>query len=306
MTRSEIVHSISIGLRSVGKRFATPFHCLMGIALAILITGDLILAQVVHLSGLSQLFAGWSGLLLLVGALCYCIWRSFPRLIETCQLAIWAVLTTNTLSLLIQIAGRSPRPLIDHALDSMDAWAHFSTSFLVHLVARAPLVGVGLDIIYFLLAPLIIAAILIPTLCGHAEAARRYVFGIVIAAIVTAALSALWPAVGPWTIQDIKPTKEQAGVAAYLMRLKSSAPVELDMNNAGIVSFPSFHVVLAILSAVALSAIRRLRAGAWALAGLICISTITTGWHYGIDILGGVILAILTIIVTRWIPRVYS
>jgi membrane-associated phospholipid phosphatase len=166
-------------------------------------------------------------------------------------------------------------------------------------------VEIGLDIVYFLLPPLIIAAILIPSLCGHSEASRRYVLGIVIAAIVTAALSALWPAVGPWTTQNIKPTKEQAGVAAYLISLKSSAPVEIDMNNAGIVSFPSFHVVLAILSAVALSTIRRLRAWAWALAGLICISAITTGWHYGIDILGGLILAIITMIATSWIPRVY-
>jgi membrane-associated phospholipid phosphatase len=303
MTHKALLHSLSICLHSVAKRFATPFHCLMGITLAVLIAGDMIFAQVVHLGGLSQLFAGWQGLLLLVGALCYCIWRSFPRLIETCQLAIWAVLMTNTLSLLIQIAGRSPRPLIDHALDSMDARVHFSTSFFVHLVARAPLVEVGLDIIYFLLPPLIIAAILIPTLCGRSEAARRYVLGIVIAAIITAALSALWPAVGPWTIQDIKPTQEQVGVAAYLIRLKSSAPVELDMNNAGIVSFPSFHVVLAILSAVALSSIRRLRAWAWALAALICISAITTGWHYGIDILGGLILAIITMITTSRIPR---
>ena len=95
-------------------------------------------------------------------------------------------------------------------------------------------------------------------------------------------------------------------MAAYLIRLKSSAPVELDMNNAGIVSFPSFHVVLAILSAVALSSIRRLRAWAWALAALICISAVTTGWHYGIDILGGLILAILTMIATSRIPRVYT
>jgi membrane-associated phospholipid phosphatase len=305
ITHREPVQTASIDPRSAWKKYATPFQCMMGITLAVLIPGEVILAQAVHLRGLSQLLAVWPGLLLLVGILCYCIWRSFPRLIETCQLAIWAVLFTNTLSLLIQIAGRSPCPLIDQTLNSMDARVHFSTIYFVHLVARVPQVGTGLAIAYALLSPFIIAAILIPTLSGHSEAARRYVLGIVIAAILTAALSALWPAAGPWTTQEFRPTNEQAGVTAYLIRLKSSSPVDLDINDAGIVSFPSFHVLLAILSALALGTIRRLRAWSWALAGLICISAITTGWHYGIDILGGIILAIVTMIAASWIPRVY-
>jgi membrane-associated phospholipid phosphatase len=62
-----------------------------------------------------------------------------------------------------------------------------------------------------------------------------------------------------------------------------------------IVSFPSFHVVLAILSAFALSSIRSLRAPVWVLAVLICISAVSTGWHYGIDVFGGVIVAIASI-----------
>ncbi len=306
MMHREIFHSISIGFGSAWRKYATPFQRMMGIMLAVLIPGEVILARAVHLGGLTQLLSAWPGLLLLIVALCYCIWRSYPKLIDTCLLAIWAVLITNTLSLLVQIAGRSPCPLIDQTLASMDARAHFSTIYFVHLVARVPPVKTGLTIAYALLSPFIIAAILIPTLRGRADAARRYVLGIVIAAILTAALSAIWPAVGPWTTQDFRPTNAQAGVADYLIRLKSSGPVEIDMNDAGIVSFPSFHVVLAILSAMALGTIRGLRVWAWALAGLICISAVTTGWHYGIDILGGLILTIFTMFATRWIPRSYK
>jgi membrane-associated phospholipid phosphatase len=74
------------------------------------------------------------------------------------------------------------------------------------------------------------------------------------------------------------------------------------MDHAGIVSFPSFHVVLAILSAVALSCIRPLRAPVWILAAMICASTIVTGWHYAIDILGGLVVAMISIPVANRIP----
>lgn len=300
----DVIQLLSSGFCLTWKKYVTPFQYMMGITLVVLICGELILARAVHLGGLSQLFAAWPGLLLLVGVLCYCIVRSFSRLIETCLLAIWAVLYTNALTILILIAGRSPFPLMDAALARMDARAHFSTQYLVHLVARAPYIETGLAVVYAVLPALIVAAILIPALSGHTEAARRYVMGIVVAAILTAAFSALWPAVGPWTMQAIRPTREQAGIAAYLIRLKSSAPVDIDLLNAGIVSFPSFHVVLAILSALSLSSIRRLRAIAWVLAGLICISTITTGWHYGIDVLAGLMLTAVTVFATNWIPCV--
>jgi membrane-associated phospholipid phosphatase len=274
----------------------------MGIGLAVLTVGEVSMAKAVHLGGLSPLLNVWPGLVLLVVCLVYCIKRPLPKLIESCLLAIWAVVLSDTLSLLIQIAGRSPRPLVDHELASIDAQGHFSTLFFVHLISQAPAVKEGLAIVYAALPLLIIASVIIPPILGRSDASRRFVVGIVLAAILTAASSALWPAIGPWTTQDFKPTKEQAGVDAYLTRLRSNAPVDLDESNAGIVSFPSFHVVLAVLSAVALGAIRRLRACVWTLAGLTCVSTITTGWHYGIDVLGGLVLAIFAIAVTNRIP----
>ncbi len=287
------------------KKPIAPFHRLMLVTLLLLIAGETILARTVRLEGFSQIFAPWPGLLLLLLVLGYCTQRSFSRLIEVCVLAIWAVLLTNTLALLILIAGRSHRPLVDRTLFMIDSRAQFSTASMVHLAARLPLLERTLDLAYNFLPLLIVSAILVPALAGHAEAARRYIAGIVLAAFVTAALSALWPAVGPWTTEAIVPNRQQAGIAAYMMRLASSGPVQIDVVNSGIVSFPSFHVVLAILSAVALSSIRRLRVWAWMLCLLICFSAITTGWHYGVDVLGGVLLAGASIFATRRILRVY-
>ncbi len=256
---------------------------------------EIVLGKIVHLSGMAQVLDVWPGFLIMTAGLCYCRWRPLPKLIDSSELSIWAVLLTGLLARLIQIAGRSSRPLKDHALAAIDGRLHFRTAFIVHLFAQLPTLGVALSIAYDLLPLLVIAAILLPPFCGHVNASRRCVLSIVLAAIFTAVLFALWPAAGPWTAQSFTPTKDQAAVTAYLILLKSPALVVADMNNGGIVSFPSFHVVLAILSAFALSSIRSLRAPVWILAVLICISAVSTGWHYGFDVFGGVIVAIASI-----------
>ena len=276
------------------KQAASRFNCIMVWIVAILVPAEIALAIRLHLSGLLQLLAIWPALLALVVILCFCRWYSFPKLIDLSELAIWSVLLTDILSLLIQLAGRSNRQLQDHALAAFDSRIHFNTAFFVHLVDRIPALHIGSAIVYASLPLLILGAVLVPPLCGHADASRRYILGIVLSAVITALVFALWPAAGPWTTESFPPTSEQAIVTAYLTLLNSNVPAVLDMQKAGIVSFPSYHVVLAILSAMALSSIRCLRVSAWILAVLVCVSTVLTGWHYGVDVLGGLAVAMMT------------
>jgi membrane-associated phospholipid phosphatase len=293
---TEVLQAPSQILRWSGawKQAASRFNCIMAWIVAILIPAEIVLAITLHLSGLVQLLAIWPALLVLIVILCYCRWYSFPKLVDLSELAIWSVLLTDILSLLIQLAGRSNRQLQDHALQAFDSHIHFNTAFFVHLVDRVPALHIATSIVYASLPLLILAAVLIPPLCGHADASRRYILGIVLSAVITALVFALWPAAGPWTTESFQPTREQAMVTDYLTLLNSRVPVVLDMQKAGIVSFPSYHVVLAILSALALSSVRRLRAPAWILAVLVCVSTVLTGWHYGIDVLGGLLVAMMT------------
>ncbi len=57
-----------------------------------------------------------------------------------------------------------------------------------------------------------------------------------------------------------------------------------------VVAVPSFQVVLAVLSVVALWNVRWARWFAFVLGTLICVSTITTSWHYLFDVIGGLAL----------------
>ena len=59
----------------------------------------------------------------------------------------------------------------------------------------------------------------------------------------------------------------------------------------GLLCFPSFHTILAILAAVALWSIPYARWLSSLWAGLIVVSTVTTGWHYVIDVVAGLVIS---------------
>jgi len=288
-------------IRAALSVYKTPFHLTAALVIVVLTTAELVMARVLGFHGVGEIFSSWPSILLGVACVWYCRWRPLPKAIEASELAVLAVFLTGILSILIQLAGRSHSPLADGRLAAIDAAAHFQTAYWVRLVATWPLLRGILYIAYNQLLLMIFAATLIPAMRGDKTSSRRFVLGIVAAAVVTAAGFWIWPAVGPWTVEGYSPTHPQAAVAAYIARLRSPLPVNVDMDDAGIVSFPSFHVALAVLAAFALRRIRVLRVFAWALCILMCISTITTGWHYGIDVVGGLVVAIFSIAAVCWI-----
>jgi membrane-associated phospholipid phosphatase len=61
----------------------------------------------------------------------------------------------------------------------------------------------------------------------------------------------------------------------------------------GLATFPSFHIVLAILTAWALYPVRVVGAFALALNGIVVVATLGSGGHYLVDVLGGGAIAIV-------------
>ena len=278
-------------LRSIVTRFGTRFNIMMAVVLATLTCGEILLARRVHLGATAQLLDAWPGLLLVLASLTYCQQRPLPRLIDPCELTVWAVLSSNVLAMMVQLAARSPCPLVDTQLAALDRSMHFDTAAIVSFVAHIPVAQDVLALAYAAIPLLVFAAILVPPFFGQRQAARRYLVAVIMTTVFTSLLFALWPACGPWTTENLHPTPEQAAITVRLLLLKSAPVVSLNLEHTAIVSFPSFHVVLALLSAIALNGVPRARVPIWILAALTCASTITTGWHYGFDLLGGLAVA---------------
>src|SRR5579871_1166823 len=282
-------------MRRIAKSDHSAFDVLMAITVLPLLAADVVLAELVHLNAGQELRSivsvslGSFGFWILVGAYVYCRWRGMTRLDDVSQLLAWVMLAVPAISFMIPIAARTPYPLVDGALSRIDAAAHFQTVNIVRLFSEVPRIRHAFALAYNVLWILVVVALIAPPLAGRALHARRYIVAVLFASITTAALFALWPAAGPWTVQGFAPNKDQAEVMPALALLKSGQPLEEGVRSA-VVAFPSFHVVLATLSIMALWRVPWIRWFGLILGSMVCVSTISTGWHYGIDVLGGLLV----------------
>lgn len=269
----------------------TRFDYFMAAALASLCLVEVLLCRVTALTlpGLGSMFP-WTDCKIAAACSIFCFLYPNPRLREATRLFFWSSLWGSPLLVLVQIAARSPYPLADGQLAAIDHALHFSTAAIHAPFISQPWMTLSI-LVYVLFIPLLFAPVLLPCFCGLPEAARRFVVGVIVAVVIGTILFAFFPAIGPWASEAIVPGNLQLAMGNYLVRLKSGIPMQMDLGLSALVSFPSEHVAVAILAARALTAIQPIRKWIWMVSVLVCCSTITTGWHYGIDVVGGIVVA---------------
>jgi len=147
---------------------------------------------------------------------------------------------------------------------------------------------------YVFLIPMIPICFLLPALTGKVKHAQQFLTANLIAFALGLSLFTLLPAVGPWYGYHLSATPDQASCQLSQLVLRTPGPYVFHLN--GVVCFPSFHVIWAILCARAVWCFWPLRIPVSVLSGLIVLSTMTTGWHYFVDVLAGAIVASLSIV----------
>ncbi len=221
-------------------------------------------------------------------------WRGEARCFGVVMMVIWVVLITNCHFFPMYMAARTDVPMCDDVLARCDRALGIEVPKVRAAIAAYPKWNAFLLIIYGTLIPLMTAATIVPPLLNRMDLSKRFVVGSIIAATISLPIFAVVQAVGPWEHYDFPPAIDSLGAKAQLLStLKMDEPFVIDIKNRdGLITFPSFHVVLTVLAAVALWPIRWLRWPATVWAALIVISTVTTGIHYTIDVLGGLGLAV--------------
>jgi len=162
--------------------------------------------------------------------------------------------------------------------------------------------GYALDQSYPLLFPLMKISILLNVLTGKIKFAQDFLASNIIAFAIGLPLFAMFPAIGPWYGFHLPVRLDESICQAALLALRSPGTYTFNPPD-GVICFPSFHVVWAILCVQALWGFRWLRFPVSLLAGMIVLSTMSTGVHYFCDVLAGILVAAISVLGSRWLRR---
>jgi PAP2 superfamily len=233
--------------------------------------------------------------------------RKWRRLRSGCFLAIWSFLLAAVLRLTPFALARSTFPLCDVTLAKLDSFLGVSVPAVVTW-CRVHSFWWGWSVrVYGTLVPFVFAAIIVPALSGKVRVSQRLLLSTLFSSILAFALFTCFPAIGPWAGNRFTPALNQDFYVRELMALRGPGLFEANpAYTCGQITFPSFHVVLAILSASAFWPFRWLHFPASILAVCICVSTVTVGWHYAVDGVAGAAVALTAIAAADWILRFAS
>ena len=193
--------------------------------------------------------------------------------------------------------------LRDQLWQSLDAHLGISIPAMMAFVARHQTMNrVLTDCYNWSLHPLVLGAIFLPTFLGKRVAAQRFVLSNAMSFVLALPFMLFLPAIGPWAGWHFTPSPLQQQCEATIHALRQGSLIIKDTFG-GIVCLPSFHVFWAVVSAYALYPFRILRYPAMFLAFLITVSTMTTGWHYGVDVLAGLLMMALCTYLSNMVIR---
>jgi membrane-associated phospholipid phosphatase len=246
-------------------------------------------------------YAGYAAIVVAAG---YCWWAKFERFFQACLIVFWSHLMGNLLGFPVYLAARSPIPLEDQALAHFDKMTGLEVPAILHLMASHTWAKTTLAVSYDLLFPLMVLGVMLPAITYRWTPVKELIVGTSIATILGAAMFALCPAIGPWALYHFAPSAQQQTCESLFLALRTNSIHVLSPADTGIICFPSFHVLLAILSCLALCSIKPLRIPAILVSGCVAISTLTTGWHYIADVLGGLTLAVASILIAKAYTRI--
>ncbi|OAI53495.1 hypothetical protein AYO44_15945 [Planctomycetaceae bacterium SCGC AG-212-F19] len=231
-------------------------------------------------------------------------WREADKLVNVLLIVFWAVVFTNLHKFPMFIAARQPFPLQDELFVRIDRAIGLEVTDVLHWLETSPGLTLFLSVSYALLIPLMTAAIVAPPMVDRMSASKEYIIASMVAALISMPIFAVLPAIGPWTQYGYSASPAQRSCEQTLLGLKQPGAFLMDVTYAdGLICFPSFHAILAILAGVALWPVPYLRWPAAVLASLITVSTLTTGWHYVIDVLAGLVVVVICVAAAKLFTR---
>lgn len=196
------------------------------------------------------------------------------------------------------VAATTGFPLQDAALDAIDRQLGVDWTQLMTFVSLHPGLQLVLSLAYSSFALQTLTTVLVLGIAGQLTRLSSFIAAFVATTLVTIAISAVYPAAGPWLFLEIQP----ASANGFLPLSSSSWPAFLALRDGtlhtvygirseGIITFPSLHAALGVLFPVALWRVKGVRWFALGLNILLVIATPAYGSHYVVDVIAGILIA---------------
>ena len=196
------------------------------------------------------------------------------------------------------IAATAGFPLQDAALEAIDRHMGIDWAQLMTFVSLRAGLQLVLSLAYSSFALQTLTTMLALGMAGQLTRLSSFVAAFVATTLVIIAISAIYPAAGPWLFLKIQP----ASANGFLPTSSTSWPVFLALRDGtlhtvygirseGIITFPSLHAALGVLFPLALWSVKGVRWLALGLNVLLVIATPAYGSHYVVDVIAGILIA---------------
>jgi len=217
---------------------------------------------------------------------------------------VWAFAFTLLLGFPVTVAARLGMhiPLQDLRFEQWDRMLGIHVPD-IQAWAYARWVGPFEEKCYLFLFPFMQIGIVLSILTGRLVCAQKFILANLTAFAIGLPIFALMPGVDPWFADHFSAVPDAALCRDFVLLAIRQPGTYLYRYPAGAICFPSFHVIWALLTAYMLWGIRPLRPFVFVIAMLIVISTVTTGNHYVVDVLAGVVVAAVSIAITNRTSR---
>jgi membrane-associated phospholipid phosphatase len=210
-------------------------------------------------------------------------------------------------ALFMYLAAATQAPLTDAKLAALDAAIGFDWLAFLATVNAMPLVSAALVFAYHSTGPLLISLFVFLSFTHREERLYELLALMALTTMCTAILQAMIPAAGAYAL--FQPNREafsnftdQAGMWHYaeLVDLRAGKSFTyFAAKTSGMVTFPSFHTILGVITLYAIRDHRFLAPPVLVLNSLMIVATIPEGGHHLVDVLAGLVIAAACILFVR-------
>ncbi len=219
------------------------------------------------------------------------------------------ILVLSVMTSITYIATAADLPLKDETLLALDRAAGLDFRVYLNFINDRPWLIHILSAAYCAITlPIWLIVIALP-LTGHYRRTAEFISAFMVSLIATTLISTLIPATGVYgtigfvqaDFPSLVPKSYYEGMREIPALRDGSLRLLSLLELGGVLTFPSFHAISAILYAWALWPLRWLRPFNLACNGAMLVATPVAGGHYFVDVIAGAAIAMLSIYGVRCI-----